>query len=52
MTIHIGTVNGESGLLWRINGVLAGVLTFAIDGERVQQVFAVVNPDKLHGGAA
>jgi RNA polymerase sigma-70 factor (ECF subfamily) len=50
VTMHMGTVNGETGLLLRTNGVLRSVWTFATDGEQVLAVFAVVNPDKLQGG--
>jgi hypothetical protein len=40
-------VNGETGLLLRLGGRVAAAITMLIDGERIAQVYAVVNPDKL-----
>jgi RNA polymerase sigma-70 factor (ECF subfamily) len=46
-TVEIATVNGEAGLLFRDNGRTTAVLSVATDGERIQQIFAIVNPDKI-----
>jgi hypothetical protein len=40
-------VNGETGLCIRFSGRIAGLLTIESDGERIQSVYAVVNPEKL-----
>jgi RNA polymerase sigma-70 factor (ECF subfamily) len=45
--IEIVTVNGETGLCLRDGDRLTAVLTIATDGERILDVYAVVNPDKL-----
>ena len=45
--IEIVTVNGETGLCLRDGDRLTAVLTMATDGERILDVYAVVNPDKL-----
>lgn len=40
-------VNGETALGVRTHGVITAVLSIVTDGERIQAVYAVVNPDKL-----
>lgn len=40
-------VNGEPGLSVRIEGELRGVLAVDTDGERIREVFSIVNPQKL-----
>ncbi len=45
--LEIATVNGETGLCIRDGERLTAVLTIATDGERILDVYAVVNPDKL-----
>jgi RNA polymerase sigma-70 factor (ECF subfamily) len=47
VTIHVGTVNGEAGLIVRSIGRISSVMAFATDGEQIQRVYAVLNPDKL-----
>jgi RNA polymerase sigma-70 factor (ECF subfamily) len=47
-TLRIATVNGEAGLCIFDGDRLAAVMSIATDGERILEVFAVVNPDKLH----
>jgi len=47
LTILERTVNGESGLVVRLDGVTATVMTFAIAGGRITHVWAVLNPEKL-----
>jgi RNA polymerase sigma-70 factor (ECF subfamily) len=42
-------INGETGLCVRTNGVITAVMSILCDGERIQAVYAVVNPDKLSG---
>lgn len=51
-TMHLATVNGETGLCVRIDGRLISTLTIDTDGERILAVYAVVNPAKLQVGAA
>jgi RNA polymerase sigma-70 factor, ECF subfamily len=46
-TFELVEVNGETGLCIRFNGRIAGLLTIESDGERIQSVYAVVNPEKL-----
>jgi RNA polymerase sigma-70 factor (ECF subfamily) len=53
-TMELATVNGEPGLLLHDEHRRGAVLSIATDGERILEVFAVVNPDKLEprdGGA-
>lgn len=47
--VEIAPVNGGVGLLWRSSERLRAVMTVAVsdDGQRVSDVFIVVNPDKL-----
>ena len=47
VTIHLGTVNGETGLLVRLNGRVGAAISVVIDGGRIAQAYAIVNPDKL-----
>jgi RNA polymerase sigma-70 factor (ECF subfamily) len=46
-TFHLVTINGETGLCVRVEGRVAYVLSVETDGERIQAVYAVVNPEKL-----
>lgn len=46
-TIHLGEVNGEAGLLLRMDGNIQSVVSFTTDGERIASIHAVLNPDKL-----
>ena len=45
--VQIGAVNGGLGLSFHVDGQLRGVITLDATGDRVGQVFMVVNPDKL-----
>jgi len=47
--VEITPINGTTGLLFRLRGRIRAALTLAStpDGERVDTVFIVVNPDKL-----
>jgi RNA polymerase sigma-70 factor (ECF subfamily) len=40
-------VNGQPGLVARLDGVTVAVLAFDVTGDRIQQIWAVLNPDKL-----
>jgi RNA polymerase sigma-70 factor (ECF subfamily) len=40
-------INGETGLSVRTSGAITAVLSILSDGERIHEVYAVVNPDKL-----
>ena len=46
-TMELVNVNGETGLLVRIEGRILAIMAIESDGERIHSVFAVVNPDKL-----
>jgi hypothetical protein len=37
-------VNGETGLLVRVDGRILGIMAIESDGERIHAVYAVVNP--------
>jgi RNA polymerase sigma-70 factor (ECF subfamily) len=41
------TVNGRAGLAGHIGGETVVVLAFGIDGDRIRNLWAVVNPEKL-----
>jgi len=45
--MEIATVNGETGLCLRDGDRLIATMSIVTDGERIQAVYAVVNPDKL-----
>jgi RNA polymerase sigma-70 factor, ECF subfamily len=45
--LEIATVNGETGLAIRDGARLTATLSIVTDGERIVDVYAVVNPDKL-----
>ena len=47
VTLHLGTVNGETGLLVRLNDRVAAAISMVIDGDRITRAYAIVNPDKL-----
>ena len=40
-------VNGEPGLCMRDEGRLVAAMAIATDGQHIQAVYAVLNPDKL-----
>ena len=46
-TVEIATVNGEPGLIIRDGDRLTATMSILTDGERILEVYAVVNPDKL-----
>lgn len=43
------TINGEPGALRFVDGQLDTVFSFVTDGERIHEIYAVRNPDKLRG---
>jgi RNA polymerase sigma-70 factor (ECF subfamily) len=47
LTMELVEVNGETGLCLRVNGQITAVISILTDGERIHDVYAVVNPDKL-----
>ncbi len=47
-TIEIATINGETGLVIKDGSRLTATLSIATDGERILDVYAVLNPDKLN----
>jgi RNA polymerase sigma-70 factor, ECF subfamily len=42
-------VNGLAGAVITLDGKPAGVMTIAIDGDRIAELYYVLNPDKLRG---
>jgi RNA polymerase sigma-70 factor (ECF subfamily) len=47
LTLHLASINGETGLCGRTGGKITSVLSVDTDGDRILAVYAVVNPDKL-----
>lgn len=47
--VDFADINGSPGLLIRLDGKPAATYSFETDGERITEVYAVVNPDKLQG---
>jgi RNA polymerase sigma-70 factor (ECF subfamily) len=45
--LQIATINGETGLCIRENSRCTAVITIATDGDRILNVYTVLNPDKL-----
>ena len=48
MTLLQRTVNGQPGLVAQQDGVTMTVFAFEIVGDRIKQIWAVRNPEKLH----
>ena len=46
-TMELVEVNGETGLCVRTDGVITAVLSIVSDGERIHEVYVVVNPEKI-----
>ena len=46
-SIELVEVNGETGILVRNDGQIIAIMAIETDGEHIQAVYAVVNPDKL-----
>jgi RNA polymerase sigma-70 factor (ECF subfamily) len=46
-TMELVDVNGETGLVVRVDCRILGIMAIESDGERIHAVYAVVNPDKL-----
>jgi RNA polymerase sigma-70 factor, ECF subfamily len=49
-SMHLTNINGETGLVIRVDGRIIATISIATDGDRIQAVYAVVNPDKLPAG--
>jgi RNA polymerase sigma-70 factor (ECF subfamily) len=47
VTMELGTINGETGLIVSLGGRVGAAITVVTDGERIVSAYAVVNPDKL-----
>jgi hypothetical protein len=41
------TVNGQPGLIAQLDGVTVAVYAFEVAGDRIRQIWAVLNPEKL-----
>ena len=50
-SMELVEVNGETGIVVRLEGRISAILAIETDGERIHAVYAVVNPDKLPGAA-
>jgi RNA polymerase sigma-70 factor, ECF subfamily len=46
-TLHLAEVNGETGLIVRIDGEITAIVSIATDGQQISGVYAVLNPEKL-----
>ncbi|PSK61507.1 putative ECF RNA polymerase sigma factor SigI [Micromonospora sp. MH33] len=42
------TVNGQPGLVAQLDGVTVSVMAFEVTGNRIEHIWAVLNPEKLH----
>ena len=49
ITFRYAAINGEPGALRFVDGKLDTVYAFVSDGERIHEIYAVRNPDKLRG---
>ncbi|WP_328869339.1 RNA polymerase sigma factor SigJ [Streptomyces sp. NBC_00287] len=47
LTLVESMVNGQPGLVAQLDGVPVSVLAFDIAGDRIKQIWSVLNPDKL-----
>ncbi|HEX7127345.1 MAG TPA: sigma factor [Thermodesulfobacteriota bacterium] len=47
VTREVVTINGEAGLVVRVDGRIRSTISIATDGERILAGYTVVNPDKL-----
>jgi len=47
ITMRLGTVNGETGVLISLGDRVAAAVTVVMDGDRIASAYAIVNPDKL-----
>ncbi|MGK5671810.1 RNA polymerase sigma factor SigJ [Micromonospora sp. URMC 106] len=47
VTLEERTVNGQPGLVARLDGVTVSVMAFDVSGNRINHIWAVLNPDKL-----
>jgi RNA polymerase sigma-70 factor (ECF subfamily) len=48
MQTRIEDVNGKPAIIGYLDGHPCGVMICEIEGERISQIYAVVNPEKLH----
>ncbi|MEV0661415.1 RNA polymerase sigma factor SigJ [Actinomadura luteofluorescens] len=48
MTFHERTVNGQPGLVAQQDGAVVTVFAFHVTGDRIQRIWVVRNPEKLH----
>jgi RNA polymerase sigma-70 factor (ECF subfamily) len=47
VTMRLGAINGETGLIVSVGGRVGAAITVVTDGERIASAYAIVNPDKL-----
>ncbi|MEU6068851.1 hypothetical protein ABZ864_31445 [Streptomyces sp. NPDC047082] len=47
MTLVERTVNGQPGLVAQLDGVTLSVMAFDVTGNRINHIWAVLDPDKL-----
>jgi RNA polymerase sigma-70 factor, ECF subfamily len=46
-SVRLEAINGETGLVFRKDGHIISIVAIATDGNRILDVYAIVNPDKL-----
>jgi RNA polymerase sigma-70 factor (ECF subfamily) len=49
VTMRLGAINGETGLIVSLGGRVGAAISVVTDGDRIVSAYAVVNPDKLPG---
>jgi RNA polymerase sigma-70 factor (ECF subfamily) len=49
MVVRPGRINGQPGFVAYANGQPLAALAFDIQGDRIRTIYAIGNPDKLHG---
>jgi RNA polymerase sigma-70 factor (ECF subfamily) len=47
ITLHGSAVNGQPGLVARLDGVTVAVYAFRLAGDRITHIWAVLNPEKI-----
>ncbi|WP_433116326.1 RNA polymerase sigma factor SigJ [Micromonospora sp. CA-246542] len=52
VTLRERTVNGQPGLVALRDGVIVSVMAFDVSGDRIEHIWAVLNPDKLRSWVA
>jgi RNA polymerase sigma-70 factor, ECF subfamily len=45
--LHLGEVNGETGIIVTLDGRVGAAISAVVEGDHIRSIYAVVNPDKL-----